>query len=603
MDQAAWSTIHGHVLRFTDMAVGNSVLTSRLAIHVEPLLALLSVFYFVHSGPETLLVIQAVVVALGAIPAYLLARSALDNVWLSLVFPIAYLLHPSLQNAVLDDFHAVTMGACLLLCAILFAQRGDMAPYAVAAVLAAATKEEVGLLIAALGLWLALRRRWYAAFMSVVGGAGWFLMAVLIIIPAANPGGRSPYLSRYGYLGHGFAGLVLSPIRHPGLVFHTLVSDARLSYLLDLLHPAGFVSLLGAPILLLSTPALLINMLSSDPRMFSGFYQYSAEVIPFVIAAAVFGAAGISFVARRWRVPGERAVGPLLCGLLLVAAAVDTHRYGFTPLAAGYIDPSPGAHQQLEDEIVGEIPAGVPVAAADEIEPHLAHRQWIYLLPMVHPANGPAAQDVVLDASIPARPVEPHTLHTLATRLLKQGYGIKRAEDGILWLERGTRSRIIDPRFYSFALPDHPQYTPVSARWGPVRLIGVVVHPRTGAVNRSRPAVEVEAYWQLTGRVTRRVRVQFRLSPVYSGGHPASTRTWLTERDSPTLAWLPLQSWPVGRTVRTASLDMVPPTDQGGQVDVAIRVSGFGAVHGLRGLGPVPRSPTSVRVATISVEP
>src|SRR5690349_13013412 len=41
MDQAAWSTIHGHFLRFTDMAVGNRVLTTRLAIHVEPLLAVI----------------------------------------------------------------------------------------------------------------------------------------------------------------------------------------------------------------------------------------------------------------------------------------------------------------------------------------------------------------------------------------------------------------------------------------------------------------------------------------------------------------------------------------------------------------------------------
>jgi uncharacterized membrane protein len=33
MDQAVWTTLHGMPLRFTDMQVGHSVLTSRFAIH------------------------------------------------------------------------------------------------------------------------------------------------------------------------------------------------------------------------------------------------------------------------------------------------------------------------------------------------------------------------------------------------------------------------------------------------------------------------------------------------------------------------------------------------------------------------------------------
>src|SRR3989338_7189107 len=39
----------------------------RMAIHNDPLLALMAPFYFIHSGPETILIIQSVMVALGAI--------------------------------------------------------------------------------------------------------------------------------------------------------------------------------------------------------------------------------------------------------------------------------------------------------------------------------------------------------------------------------------------------------------------------------------------------------------------------------------------------------------------------------------------------------
>ena len=87
MDQAVWNTLHGRFLRFTDMAVGNRVLTNRLAIHVEPLLALLAPLYLLHSGPQTLLLIQAIVAASGSLPAYLLARHALG--------PVSYTQHPS----------------------------------------------------------------------------------------------------------------------------------------------------------------------------------------------------------------------------------------------------------------------------------------------------------------------------------------------------------------------------------------------------------------------------------------------------------------------------------------------------------------------------
>ena len=44
------------------MEVAGSVLTTRLAIHVEPLLIPLSLLYSLHSGGVTLLVVQAVVV-------------------------------------------------------------------------------------------------------------------------------------------------------------------------------------------------------------------------------------------------------------------------------------------------------------------------------------------------------------------------------------------------------------------------------------------------------------------------------------------------------------------------------------------------------------
>ena len=603
MDQAVWNTLHGNLMHFSDMAVGRRVLTSRFAIHVEPLLIAIAALYLLHSGPETLLVVQAVVVSLGAVPTYLLARRALGRAWLALVFPAAYLLHPSLQNAVLDDFHPVVLSACFLLWALYFAYCGWIPGYAIAAGLAMATKEEIGLLVAGIGLWLLLRGRPYAGWMSMVCGLGWFGFSVMVLIPAFNPAGHSPYLSRYAYLGHGVGGVLLSAVQHPGVILRVLSSESRVAYLGYLMHPLGFVSVLGAPIMLLAAPSLLINMLSDDPRMYSGFYQYSAEILPFVIASAVLGTA---FLSRFFvRLAGSRShwLPAMLCALVLLAAVVDSRRYGFSPLAAGYSVPSPAAHQAIEDRLLRLIPPDAAVAAADEIEPHLSDRSWVYLLPTIHPRNAPAARYLVLDASIPSLPVTPRILHATIVAALHSGYGIVRARDGVMVVERGSTRRRFLTGFYAFAFRRDGAMSRTGVRWSNLSLVGFVVHPRGGSLNRSRPTVGLETYWRVSGGLPSGVTIRFLFSPVYWGAHPAFSSHWLISTDSPTWDWLPLRIWPAGRTIRAESLPFSPRLRSSGSVDVAVDVVGLGKPRHPEREPTLSEMPTAVRIATIRIDP
>lgn len=602
MDQAVWNTLHGHLLRFTDMDVGHTVLTSRLAIHVEPLLLLFAPLYLIHSGPETLLVAQSVIVATGAVPAYLLARAALARVWISLAFPFAYLLHPSLQNVLLDDFHAVALSAAFLLWAIYFLCRARMVPFALFAVLAIATKEEVGLIVACLGIWALVRRRPLAGALCLVGGIGWFLLCVAVIIPHFNLAGHSPYLARYRYLGHGLTGIVGGALRHPGLVLRTLVSEPRLQYLLDLTHPLGFTPLLALPVFGLALPVLLINLLSTDATMYSGFYQYSAETVPIVVVAAIFGLAWIERRSLVSRLPTTSWLTPTLCGLVMVASLVDSRVYGFTPLADGYLVPSAGAHQQLENQALSLIPPQSVVAAADEIEPHLADRRWVYVLPTTHPRNGPRAGYLMLDASVPSLPVTPRRLHALARVSMRHGYGIRSAADGILLLQYGKYARTLPTAFYSFIFRVSAHTQPLGARWGPLRLTAVVVHPRIGATNRSRPAIALETYWRASTPLPARARIAFHLSPTYTGRHPPYSTAWTTDTDSPTWDWLPLPAWSTGKSIRADSLSLLPAAGSWGTVDVSVSVSGLGPVHAGGTAGTV-IAPNVVRVGSITVRP
>src|SRR5579884_748763 len=590
MDQAVWNTLHGQVLRFTDMEVGDHVLTTRLAIHVEPILIPISLLYLLHSGPASLLVLQACVTATGAVPAYLLARRLSLGPIVALAFPVAYLAHPSLQNALLDDFHAVTMSAALLLWALYFAWTDRMGWFLVFGVLASACKEEVSLLVGGLGLMLLVRGR-RAGLAVAVGGLIWFLLCVAVIIPHFNPGGHSPYLARYAYLGHGLTGVMKGVIRHPGTVISVLTSATRRDYVDVLLDPPAFVSLLGLPVLLPALPGALIDMLSADPTMYSGYYQYAAEIVPFVVAAAVVGVAACARAGRR--AVAAESLAPVLALLVVAASLVSTRLYGFTPLAAGYTIPGVGRHQSVETSLLRTIPPAAVVSAADEIEPHLADRRTIYLLPALHPTNGPVAEYVVLDASVPSLPVTPRILHDTILRAEASGDGIEAARDGILILRRGVPSRRLPASFYSFIFTGTPRHA-LSARWGSLHLVGVTVHPANGDVDRSRPAIEVESYWRLSGPAHGSIR--FLLSPVFTGFPPPVSR-WTVSTDSPTLDWLPMGRWPSGRRILVASLPLLPDTYQAGNVEVAIQVRG---THSLSG-APRRLDSRTVLIGTVTV--
>ncbi len=76
VNQALWNTTHGDFLAFSNMAP----IRSRLALHVEPILLLFVPFYWVGlGGPKLLLVVQAIIVGLGALPLYWLACDAISS--------------------------------------------------------------------------------------------------------------------------------------------------------------------------------------------------------------------------------------------------------------------------------------------------------------------------------------------------------------------------------------------------------------------------------------------------------------------------------------------------------------------------------------------
>jgi len=386
MVQAVWSTAHGHPLRVTNLAGDQA---SRLAAHVDPLLAAFAPLWWVWPSADLLLVTQAVAIALGALPVFWLAQKHLGSARAGAAFALAYLLYPATSWLTLNEFHPVAFATPALLYALWYLDEERVAPFAAFAVIAALSKEEIGLVVAGFGVWYALARgRRFAGTVIAAAGAAWSVIAIMVIIPHFK-GGGSPFAGRYSEVGGSPRGIVHTALHDPGLLFRVAFDHAGTSYLLDLALPLAALCLLSS-VALAALPELVLNLLSSTPTQTSIHFHYTAGEIAPLVGAAVLGAARLR--AHR-RIP--------VAAVVVLAALVGNFRLGAIPLwrefpggqrlqASAY---SVTEHDRIAARALKLIPAGAVVSASNALGAHLSARRRVLSFPFVEDATWVAADE------------------------------------------------------------------------------------------------------------------------------------------------------------------------------------------------------------------
>jgi uncharacterized membrane protein len=517
MGQAAWNTLHGHPFYFTNMRLPYGIeawgTTTRLSFHVEALFPVIALVYLVYGRPESLLILQTLTIASGGIAVYLLARDVLERPWLGVAFAAAYFLHPSLEALNLYEFHPVSLATPLLLWGFWFAWRRRYLPFVLCCLAAMGTKEQIGLVVAMLALYVAVvnRERLVGLFLAAAGIA-WSLLAALVIEKHYRAPGTVSYLhSRYGYLGHGVHGVLDTLLHHPGTITGVIVTWAKLGFLLHLLLPAGFLSLLSPLALLIAAPTLVLNLASQSASMYSALGDNSAELVAVVMIAGVLGARRL-LIRLRSRLTARLAAS-LLGIYLLIAALAAQYDDGFTPIGPRFSFPSIGAHQKLQNRFVSMIPGGAPVSTQDQLDPHLADRRYLYLfqdmggLPFPGApgsAATPPADWILLDVSSPTYPLPSFELHDRAVSdLRRRGWGVRSANDGLILLQHGVSSKHIPPAFYSYmSEPTTAIQHRLSGSEHGLHVVGYSV-TQTDLTNHRVPSEAYTIYLRATRRLSR----------------------------------------------------------------------------------------------------
>ena len=155
-------------------------------------------------------------------------------------------------------------------------------------------------------------------------------------MPHFNGLPASPFLARMAVFGPTLGESMRNALADPAQVARWLWQPDIRAYLGGLLATGGYASLFSPPILLLTAPVLALNVFSTWSWSYSEGAHYSASLIPFVIASAIYGVGNLARRIGRQRAalrpPGSIALSAIVLGI----SGYHHWEIGMTPLGRNF---------------------------------------------------------------------------------------------------------------------------------------------------------------------------------------------------------------------------------------------------------------------------
>jgi uncharacterized membrane protein len=341
--------------------------------HTQFLLLSLVPVYWLRPDATTLLWVQAFLLALGAVPVYMLSMRLLKQPILAAMLAGAFLLHPALSQSNLENFHPDAFLVPIVGFVIYAAVMDKRRMLVVFFVLALLGKEDTVLILLPIALWFAWRRdrrlglilaatsALYAAFATQV------VMRALIGVATLNAW-RIPF--------GGVSGLLTTVIRKPGDFFNYLTGadrpNGRPFYAWQMIAPTALMFLVAPELALTAFLVIAWNMLSTFGYQHQIAYHYSMVPIVALLMGTVYAISKIKRSRLRTMAVVAVAASSLWCAVLWGAFPFSVHNPAWTP--------SEPAVQAI-DRVKAKLPSGAVVSAYYGYAPHVDHRTRVYMWP------------------------------------------------------------------------------------------------------------------------------------------------------------------------------------------------------------------------------
>ena len=407
-NQSFWTTLHNGKFFYSSVELVVNPSGSFFGSHFSPILFLVLPFYALYQTPQSLLVIQSFILALGAVPLYMLAKRVGQYRVFALSFVLAYLLYPAFQGINLFDFHVESFLPLFFFSVLYFLETQNWKPYFLFIFLSLICEEHVAFIVAFIGLLVVLQHRrhlllelkaknfkdtlFLVSFFTIALAVIWYIAAIVVrgaLFPV-NPAFISTFNAASNWSVLGVQNPIMIPFylfRYPANAAAALGYDLPLktTYIIALFGPLAFMSFFKVRYLLPTVPWFILALFSNYPPYYTILYQYSAYVIAFIFAAAIYAPTAIYAVGtnngNNLRALKKRLailVAFSLIAFLLVSPLSQTVATLYPSLGI-----TPVSHRDsFENQLLTLIPANASVLADNTLFTHVSSRSNAYVIPI-----------------------------------------------------------------------------------------------------------------------------------------------------------------------------------------------------------------------------
>lgn len=360
-DQAIWK-----VSRFTPPIIDHLVVSGKwiFADHFNPSIFIFSPLFWLTDKSEILLIAQSVFVGISGVVIYLLGRKVTKNNFFSLSIVVCYLFFIGLQNAIISDFHEVTVMVLPLSITFWAIIQRKIRLYILFLLITLGFKESTFLLGIGIGFFILIAERkwWKIGIGTILASIIYGIITIKFVIP---------------YFSGGF--YQYTPTLQDGIVtniqgfFDSGIKQRTIFYSF---FSFGFLPLFAPSF----WPLFLQDFASRFLPQFSGSrwdlgLHYSAQISPLLAISSFYS---FRFLQKFKNI---KAHNTLLSITLIIIAMYLYHFVFHGPLALVY-NPAFYAHTKdftFLDKLIEKVPHDVKVMAQNNLATRFTH-QPVWLL-------------------------------------------------------------------------------------------------------------------------------------------------------------------------------------------------------------------------------
>jgi len=418
--QALWNSLNGNLFYETPDLYNNPS-GSFLGVHFSAIMFLLIPLYAIHSGPETLLILQSLVIALAALPLYKLATHILRTKIRGLSIAAIYLLyfHVHLLNSY--DFHLEAFLPLFIFSFSYFLVVKKPIKAVFFALLAMLTMEVAPIIVGFVALFFlllpsisiskkptsgrsgrtlkislklslsslslrthSLRKFPLSLWLIVLSIAIFFISVNISSLFAPSPFAQLKVPFLFSEPGESLGVLSLAQnFFNPFVLADQVGNDfsAKMSFWLLILLPVGFVIVLRPLVLVMLIPWFVLSMTTNIPAFYQLGWQYGAFTVPPIMIGTIYAVQKISRKSPRM----YKRVLTLTVALAIITALALSPLNPLTEGQNGIYEGSAYRYPDLDadlDErylILNLIPPQASVYTNGDFFPHLANRKDAYV--------------------------------------------------------------------------------------------------------------------------------------------------------------------------------------------------------------------------------